>query len=98
MAANKESIVVRPARGDELIDLRHRVLRAGLPRSEGIFSEDDAPTTLHAGAFAGQQNVGCATMMREAYKGRAAYRLRGMAVDPEFHRLGIGRRLLDLLE
>jgi GNAT superfamily N-acetyltransferase len=37
-------------------------------------------------------------MMRESYKGQAAYRLRGMAVDPDFHRSGIGRKLLDLLE
>ena len=81
-----------------MIDLRHKVLRAGLPRSEGIFKEDDLPTTLHAGAFAGERNVGCATMMREAYKGLPAYRLRGMAVDPDFHRLGIGRKLLELLE
>jgi GNAT superfamily N-acetyltransferase len=94
----KASIVIRDAHGAELVDLRHKVLRAGLPREEGIFKEDDWPTTLHAGAFAGERNVGCATMMREAYKGQPAYRLRGMAVDPDFHRHGIGRRLLDLLE
>ncbi|HTL30845.1 MAG TPA: GNAT family N-acetyltransferase [Tepidisphaeraceae bacterium] len=96
---NSDSIVVRHARGEELVDLRHVVLRAGLPREEGIFAKDDDPTTLHAGAFVGNRNVGCATMMREAYKdGRAAYRLRGMAVDPDFHRRGIGQRLLELLE
>jgi GNAT superfamily N-acetyltransferase len=94
----KGAIVIRPARGEELVDLRHKVLRAGLPRHEGIFKEDDWPTTLHAGAFVGERNVGCATMMRESYKGQAAYRLRGMAVDPDFHRCGIGRKLLDLLE
>lgn len=37
-------------------------------------------------------------MMREAWDGRPAYRLRGMAVDPAFHRRGIGRKLLELLE
>jgi GNAT superfamily N-acetyltransferase len=98
MSIERDKIAVRPARAEELIDLRHKVLRAGLPRSEGMFVEDDSPTTLHAGAFAGERNVGCATMMREAYKGQPAYRLRGMAVDPDFHRLGIGRRLLELLE
>ena len=36
--------------------------------------------------------------MREAREGRPAYRLRGMAVDPAFHRRGIGRLLLQLLE
>jgi GNAT superfamily N-acetyltransferase len=91
-------VVVRDAAACELIDLRHQVLRAGLPREEGIFAKDDDPATLHVGAFAGDRNVGCATMMQEAYKGQPAYRLRGMAVDPDFHRLGIGRRMLDLLE
>jgi len=93
-----DPIIIRPARGEELVDLRHKVLRAGLPREEGIFPADDLPTTLHAGAFVGDRNVGCATMMREAYHGRPAYRLRGMAVDPDFHRRGIGKQLLDLLE
>lgn len=98
MASKTDDIVIRNARGEELIDLRHRVLRAGLPREEGMFKEDDWPTTLHAGAFAGDRNVGCATMMREARDGQPAYRLRGMAVDPDFRRHNIGRKLLDLLE
>ena len=93
-----EAIIIRPADASELVDLRYAVLRAGYPRESATFAVDDDETTLHAGAFAGDRNVGCATMMREPREGRPAYRLRGMAVDPAFHRRGIGRLLLQLLE
>jgi GNAT superfamily N-acetyltransferase len=93
-----EPIEIRTCCSEELIDLRHKVLRAGLPREEGIFARDDEATTIHAGAFIDGRNVGCATVMREPWQGKPAYRLRGMAVDPEYHRRGIGKRLLDLLE
>jgi GNAT superfamily N-acetyltransferase len=98
MSQSEEEIVIRAARGEELIDLRHKVLNFRSPRDESIFSADELPTTLHAGAFARERNVGCATMMRADYAGQPAYGLRGMAVDPEFQSRGIGGRLLHLLE
>src|SRR6476659_7490704 len=51
-------VVCRPATWDEIIDLRHAVLRQGLAREEAIFKGDDAPTSRHCGAFCDGVAVG----------------------------------------
>lgn len=97
---------VRLAQAAEVIDLRHRVLRIGLPREEAIFDGDDAPTTRHAVAVAGGGRiVCCATVMLspvpaevEHYGNRPAFRLRGMATDEAYRGKGLGGRVSHLLE
>jgi GNAT superfamily N-acetyltransferase len=88
-------MLVRPVSASDVIDLRHRVLRAGLPRDAAIFEGDGEPTTVHLAAFdtAGEL-VGCVTILHRPLDARAAWQLRGMAVAPELHRAGIGGRLL----
>jgi tetratricopeptide (TPR) repeat protein len=96
---------IRLARPDEIIDLRHRVLRVGLPRSEAIFPGDDAPTTRHAVAVVQGQVACCATVMLQSVpedilglSGRPAFRLRGMATDEQHRGHRLGQRVLSLLE
>jgi GNAT superfamily N-acetyltransferase len=89
---------VGPAKLQDIIDLRHVVLRQGLPREEAIFKGDDAPTTHHFAAFANGNCVGCATFHLNEWEGKPAYQLRGMATAPEFRSGGIGSALLDLAE
>src|SRR5690349_2934028 len=60
--ANSRLIVIRAAELSEIVDLRHAVLRQGLPRAEAIFAGDDAPTSRHYGAFCDGTAVGCATL------------------------------------
>ena len=82
----------------DIIDLRHVVLREGLPRSEAIFKGDELPTSHHFAAFADGKCVGCATFHLNEWEGRPAYQLRGMATAPEFRSGGIGTALLELAE
>ena len=89
---------VRPARWEELVDLRHGVLRQGLPRGEAIFPGDDAPTTRHFGAFHAGVAVGCATFLLNRWEAEPAWQLRGMATLPEYRGKGVGRALLDEAE
>lgn len=89
---------VRAAQPAEVIDLRHAILRAGLPRTTAIFDGDDAPTTRHFVAERDGRVVGCITIVLSASEGQPAYQLRGMAVDPSLQRLGVGRKLLDAVE
>lgn len=91
-------ITTRLARPDEVIDLRWRVLRAGLPREAAIFPGDDAPTTLHAVAEISGTIGCCATVMLEPHNGADAFRLRGMATDENHRGLRLGRAVLTLLE
>jgi GNAT superfamily N-acetyltransferase len=92
------AVRIGPAKLEEIIDLRHVVLREGLPRSEAIFKGDEAPTSLHFAAYADEKCVGCATFHLNEYEGKPAYQLRGMATDPEFRSGGIGTTLLKLAE
>jgi GNAT superfamily N-acetyltransferase len=92
------AIVLRPTGLEEIIDLRHAVLRQGLPREAAIFEGDDAPSSRHFGAFSGDTLVGCATLHASQWEGEAAWQLRGMATLPEFRGKGIGRAVLEAME
>src|SRR4051812_40035800 len=83
---------------DRLIDLRHRILRAGLPREEAIFAGDEAPTSLHVAALNGDDVVGCATFHFNQWEGEPAYQLRGMATCDSVRRQGVGRAMLQFAE
>jgi predicted GNAT family N-acyltransferase len=89
---------LRRARVGELVDLRHEVLRHGLPREAAKFDGDDAPTTRHYGAFEGTRAVGCATLMLNQWEGEPAWQVRGMATDARFRSRGLGAALLGMAE
>lgn len=89
---------IRRAELEELIDLRHVVLRDGLPRSEAIFAGDDAPTARHYGAFIGDRTVCCATLHLNEWEGEPAWQLRGMATDAIVRGRGVGHALMAFLE
>ena len=89
---------LRRALVEELISLRHGVLRYGLPRETAVFDGDDAPTTRHYGAFEGPAAVGCATLMLNQWEGEPAWQVRGMATDARFRSRGLGAALLEMAE
>jgi hypothetical protein len=79
--------VRRVAAVEEIFPLRHAVLRPGRPVSYSVYRVDDG--AVHVGAWDDGMLVGCATVFAEAWPGGggvepepAAWRLRGMAVDP----------------
>jgi GNAT superfamily N-acetyltransferase len=88
------TIVVRRASADEVRELRLAVLRPDAVRVPSAYDLD--PATVHIGAFDGDVAVGCATVFPDAYEDQpAAWRLRGMAVDPAYQGQGIGRMVLE---
>ena len=78
-----------------ILPLRHSVLRAGRPLEEALFDGDDAPGTLHFGAFITDECTSCLSLIKSNFEGKPAYQLRGMATLPEYAKKGIGRSLLD---
>jgi len=93
MATKDSNIVFRRTKADEVIDLRHRVLRVGLPRESAIFENDALPTTLHFGAFTEQKMICCLSLMLSSWRNQPAWQLRGMATDAAFRGGGIGQVL-----
>lgn len=91
-------MVVRRATRDEILPLRHAVLRPGLPVAEAWFDGDDDPATVHAGAFRDDgAPVGCVTLMPRPWRD-AAWQLRGMATHPDVRGRGVGKALLAFAE
>lgn len=88
------AIEIREARVEEIVLLRHRMLRQGLPIEEAHFEGDAEPTTHHFAAFDGDRAVGCATFVLNHWDGEPAWQLRGMATDTALQRGGVGRALL----
>ncbi|HEX3356832.1 MAG TPA: GNAT family N-acetyltransferase [Tepidisphaeraceae bacterium] len=93
-----QSILIRPARIEEVIDLRWTILRAGYPRDAAHFEGDNEPTTHHFGAFIDDACIGCATILRREFEHEPAWQLRGMAVSANLQKSGLGGRLLDFAE
>ncbi|HEV8292374.1 MAG TPA: GNAT family N-acetyltransferase [Tepidisphaeraceae bacterium] len=92
------SVRIGSAKLEDVIDLRHVVLREGLPREAAIFEGDEAATSHHFAAFANGTCVGCASFHLNQWEGKPAYQLRGMATAPEFRSGGIGTEMLRLAE
>src|SRR5438067_8765740 len=86
---------IRRATAEEIVDLRHAVLRAGLQRETAVFAGDDDPATRHFAAVdeAGRV-IGCATLRLNAHDGEGAWQLRGMAVAPDERDRSVGSMLL----
>ncbi len=91
---------IRPISVTEARQLRHSVLRPHQKPEELVFRGDDAPDTLHVGAFLDSKLVGIASVAREPFPGEPhldAWRLRGMATLPEARRNGYGAALVRAL-
>ncbi|HEX4264702.1 MAG TPA: GNAT family N-acetyltransferase [Verrucomicrobiae bacterium] len=85
-----------------ILDLRHRLLRAGMPAEAAQFPGDDDGSTWHVGLFckAGEKApvVSCASFMLNSYKEEPAWQLRGMATDNPHQGRGFGAKLLACAE
>jgi GNAT superfamily N-acetyltransferase len=91
---------VRRGTAEEVVDVRHRVLRDGQPRGSAVFEGDEAATTRHWVADHDGRVVGVVTVLSAPMPGEAGadapgLQLRGMAVLPEHRGQGLGEALLD---
>lgn len=91
-------IIIRRGNTEEIIDLRHEILRTGLPRELAHFDGDAEPATIHVVAELHGKIVGCATILRRPWNNEPAWQLRGMAVSRSMQGAGIGSRLLIEIE
>jgi GNAT superfamily N-acetyltransferase len=90
------SVVVRRAAVDEIMPLRHAVLRPGYPPEASRYDPDDR--AVHIGGWDGALLVACATVFADPWQGPPsepdAWRLRGMAVEPARQGSGVGAAVL----
>jgi predicted GNAT family N-acyltransferase len=81
---------------EEILPLRHRILRAGLPFETACFDGDHDATARHYAAVSGDEPACCLSLMRSEWEGRPAWQLRGMATAEGLQGRGLGRRLLEM--
>jgi len=89
-------ITCRRVAVEEILPLRHRILRAGLPSETARFEGDRDATTRHYAAVADDEPVCCLSLVRSDWEGRPAWQLRGMATAEHVQGRGVGRRLLEM--
>lgn len=90
--------IIKQISPSAVLDLRHRVLRQGLPWESAVFEGDEEPTAVHLGAFDGDAMVGCVTLIQREWQGEPAWQMRGMAVDESARGTGVGTALLDAVD
>ncbi len=91
--------MIRAIAAAETIAVRWPVLRPGFARETAIFGDDDAPGTLHFGAFDDGKLTGVASIYLAPFPAQPeiapTFQLRGMATLPEVRGAGFGKSLLD---
>lgn len=78
--------------------LRRAILRPGQPPAAAVYPGDDAPGSVHFGAFKAGELVGIASYSREAWEeapAEPAARLRGMATQEDVRGAGFGLALIE---
>lgn len=89
--------MIEPISAEATRPLRQRVLRPHQTIEQLEYPGDDAPDTLHLGAFKKHTLVGITSIYHEAPPGMedaGSWRLRGVATVPEVRGEGYGERLL----
>jgi GNAT superfamily N-acetyltransferase len=88
---------IRPISAAETHWLRHIILRPHQAPETLIFPGDEAPDSLHVGAFLKGRLVGIASVIPQPFPGKpdqSAWQLRGMAIEAEVRRQGYGSALV----
>jgi len=90
-------ITIESVRLEDIIAIRHAVLRQGQPRSSCYYPEDSYKHTIHFAAINKGEIIGCASLYKEShpdFKLKQSWRIRGMAVLEGFQGQAIGSQLL----
>ncbi len=91
-------VFVESVRLEDIISIRHQVLRVGQTRSSCYYPEDSFKETVHFAAKDGSTLIGCASIYKESHPDfslKQSWRIRGMAVLPNYQGKNIGTQLLE---
>ena len=78
---------IRPATFEEILNLRHEVLRAGRPLESAYYPGDESGVGAHWGAWSGHELAACVSLY--TVEGPST-QLRGAATAPHWRNQGIG--------
>ena len=93
----KSFVEIRAIPALETLRLRQIVLRPGKPVLDCKFDGDNDRDSFHLGIFFHNRLSGIGSFMKmpnKLFEDVDQYRVRGMAVLPQFHKKGFGKKLL----
>lgn len=96
-----QPIKIMPVGINDILGLRHRLLRPDRDEEEARFTGDGLESTIHIGLFAGTKLAGCLSLFDQPngiFDEKRQYQMRGLAVEKEFQRQGLGKALVKYAE
>jgi ribosomal protein S18 acetylase RimI-like enzyme len=93
--------IFKKVTAEDILNLRHKVLRAGKPKSTANFDGDKSDSTYHFACILNSDPIGCLSLMKKSHEDFSVtnqYQLRGMAVDDNFRGKNVGKHLLEFAE
>jgi predicted N-acetyltransferase YhbS len=82
--------------GEDVVPLRHMVLRPNLPVSSARYPEDAHPEIFHLGHRGDDGTIiACVTFLPQPIDGEPAWRFRGLATAEQHRNRGVGGRLIE---
>ena len=91
-------VTIDSVRLEDVIEIRHQILRSGQPRSSCYYPEDSYKKTIHYAAFIDNKIIGCTSVYNESHPDftlKQSWRIRGMAVNESLQGQNIGTQLLE---
>lgn len=91
------AIEIQEITAEQTYPLRHKILRPHQPIMKSRYSKDSDPKSFHFGAFVNGEIVGvvsCELETSPLFQEDLQFRIRGMAVEKELRRQGIGAQLI----
>ncbi len=88
---------VREVSAEAVLPIRQKVLRPGKPINACNFEPDLLASSHHFMLFEDEKEIAIASYFKEQhdqFEEEIQYRLRGMAVLPNYHKQGYGKKLL----
>jgi GNAT superfamily N-acetyltransferase len=95
------NVEIREIDSEEVIPLRWKVLRQGLPIETCYFEGDSDPDTFHVGLLIDNEIVAIGTFQKAPYSEQnldTEFRLRGLATDPNHQSKGFGAKIMIFAE
>ena len=92
---------IKEVSSEDVRPLRHTILRPNQDFSITDYPNDNDTSTFHLGLFAEDVLVGIASFYERNLELEASsgiWRLRGMAIDPDFQKMNLGSKLLEYAE
>jgi predicted GNAT family N-acyltransferase len=84
---------------EQTIDLRSRLLRPGQSIEMCRYSEDNLESTFHLGIYFENKIICNGTFIQQGHElfkdAKMPYRLRGMATDLAFQKMGLGTQIIE---